>query len=29
VGVYAMLRGKRSVPSTSDGWRELDGPEFR
>jgi hypothetical protein len=29
VGVYALLRGKRSVPSTSDGWRDLDGPEFR
>jgi hypothetical protein len=30
VGVYAMLRGKRSVrPTSDDGWRDLDGPEFR
>jgi hypothetical protein len=29
VGAYAKLRRKGSVPPTSGGWRELDGPEFR
>jgi hypothetical protein len=28
-GVVVRLRAKGSVPSTSGGWRELEGPEFR
>ena len=28
-GVVVRLRGKGSVPPTTGGWRELEGPEFR
>jgi hypothetical protein len=28
-GVVVRLRAKGSVPTTSGGWRELEGPEFR
>jgi hypothetical protein len=28
-GVVVRLRGKGSVPPTSGGWRELEGPDFR
>ncbi len=29
IGAFAKLRGKGGVPSTSGGWRELEGPDFR
>jgi hypothetical protein len=28
-GVVVRLRGKGSVPPTTGGWRELEGPDFR
>ena len=28
-GAVVRLRAKGSVPSTSGGWRELEGPDFR
>ncbi len=28
-GIVVRLRGKGSVPPTSGGWRELEGPDFR
>jgi hypothetical protein len=29
VGLVVRVRGKGSVPPTSGGWRELEGPDFR
>jgi len=29
IGGVLRLRGKGGVPTTSGGWRELEGPEFR
>jgi hypothetical protein len=29
VSVVVRVRGKGSVPPTSGGWRELQGPDFR
>jgi hypothetical protein len=28
-GIVVRLRAKGSVPSTSGGWRELEGPDLR
>jgi len=29
IGGVLKLRGKGGVPTTSGGWRELEGPDFR
>jgi hypothetical protein len=28
-GIVVRMRGKPSVPPSSGGWRELEGPDFR